>query len=421
MKEELESIEYKSNGITVLIRPTTKGDAEYFVVDYRLKGERKLIWRSTIAKAKAAADQATKDILNGTADLQDFTFAERNMLLRARASLEGTGKEVDFVCHDYAELLKILDGRITPAEVGRDWIARNAVTLAKISIADAVAKVQSQAVADGKSLARQHELTVLLDKFAAAFNCEAHTITPSMVASYLTNLMRVDKSGPLSTRSKRNHKDVIKHLNTWLVLHGYLTKGTNWMEGVQKYSKRKQGDVTIYTPAEMRLIMAEAQNTPKRARWMVAFCAISGFCTIRHSELKRLDWAQIDFDEELIEILPVKNTKSEGRRRFIPMPKNLCEWLKTCRKDKGPVVPVGDSYTLLSRLIARAGVTVKQNALRHSSISYTLALTGEKERIADNSGNSVAMIESNYLRRVKPSQAKEWFDIRPDRASKECH
>jgi hypothetical protein len=33
--------------------------------------------------------------------------------------------------------------------------------------------------------------------------------------------------------------------------------------------------------------------------------------------------------------------------------------------------------------------------------------------VADESGNSPAIIKANYLRRVKPEAAAEWFSIRP--------
>ena len=413
-----DSIVVKRGGVVALIRPTQKNGANYFVVDYRLKGQRKLVWRSTLEKAREAANDALEKIADGEADALELTASDRHIFLRANDALAGTGKPIDLVCHDYAEMLRILEGKASPVEVAREWMKQHQVSLPKISVLEAVRRVQSQSVSDGKSWARRHELDVILNQFADSFQCEVHTITPSLISSYLTGLKRADGSGlPLGERTKRNHKDVIKHLNTWLVLHGYLAKGTNWMEGVQKYSKRKQGDITIYTPAELKLILAAAAKTPTRSKWMIGFCAISAFSTIRHSELKRLDWKQIELSdkagESFIEILPVATTKSAGRRRFIPINDTLKAWLKTCRKTSGKVVPVADSYTLLSRLINSAGVAVKPNALRHSSISYSVAQTGDIARVADESGNSVAMIHANYLRRVKAPQAAEWFGIMP--------
>ena len=375
-----------------------------YVADFIELGKRKQVGRAKFEDAKQVALDACRRVSCGDHSALELRNGELYSYNRAIEFLAPTGIPVDIACRDVADSLAILGGRVSIIEACRDWVKRNAIVLPKISVADAVTKVQQRAVSDRKSKARQHELGVLLNQFAENFQCEAHTITPSLISGYLTGLA-------LSERSKRNHQDAIKHLNRWLVLHGYLAKGTDWMEGVQKYSKRKRGEVTIYTPEEISKVMATAKG------WEVAFCSISSFSTIRHSELKRLDWAQVELSdkdgESFIEILPMEGTKSDQRRRLIPIGDNLKAWLRTCQKQSGKVVPVKDSTTLIARIVKRAGVEFKRNALRHSAISYRVAQTGDVPRVADESGNSVQVIRTNYLRRVKPSAAVEWFGIMP--------
>ena len=43
-----------------------------------------------------------------------------------------------------------------------------------------------------------------------------------------------------------------------------------------------------------------------------------------------------------------------------------------------------------------------------------VARCADAARVADESGNSVAVIKSNYLKRVKPDQAQAWFSIKPE-------
>jgi hypothetical protein len=117
-------------------------------------------------------------------------------------------------------------------EVTRDWLKRNAVELPKITVADAAVMLKNQAETDGKSNDRQKQLAAALDAFTAAFNYEVQSLTPRMIADYLTAL-------PFKERTKANHRDTIGYYNRWLVLRGYLAKGTDWLEGVQKYTKRK--------------------------------------------------------------------------------------------------------------------------------------------------------------------------------------
>jgi hypothetical protein len=57
--------EIKRNGVSVRIRPTIKNGVTRFVVDYRASGQRKLVWRSTLADARTAASDAIEKITDG--------------------------------------------------------------------------------------------------------------------------------------------------------------------------------------------------------------------------------------------------------------------------------------------------------------------------------------------------------------------
>ena len=67
---------------------------------------------------------------------------------------------------------------------------------------------------------------------------------------------------------------------------------------------------------------------------------------------------------------------------------------------------------------ALAAVEWKQNALRHSAISYRVAETGDVNCIALESGNSPAMIFQHYRELVTPEDALLWFAIAPAKAGK---
>jgi len=55
----------------------------------------------------------------------------------------------------------------------------------------------------------------------------------------------------------------------------------------------------------------------------------------------------------------------------------------------------------------------RQNALRHSFISYRVALTGDVARTALEAGNSPKMIFRHYREVVEEDAAKTWFSIMP--------
>jgi integrase len=399
-------------GVSAVIRKSEKikngNTHQYFIVEYFQYGKRKQVWRSSLEDAEAVATDACRKIANGDQSALELRNGERFAYTRAIEVLAPFQVHLDTACREYADALRILDGKASITEACREWIKRNAVMLPKITVADAVAQVQQRAKTEKKSDDRQHELEVLLNRFARDFQCEVHTITPSMIAGFLSCL-------ELSERSKRNYQDAIKHLNRWLVLHGYLAKGTDWNEGVQKYSARKHGEVTIYTPQEIKAILETAKG------WQMPFIAIGAFSALRASEIYRLDWSQIELidqsGESFIEVRSIENTKSDQRRRLVPISDNLKAWLKTCQQKSGPICPLGIKKRPEKHIVAtikQAGVAFKKNALRHSGISYRVAHTGDIARVADDSGNSVSIIRSNYLRRVKQSQAAEWFNIMPN-------
>jgi integrase len=394
------------NGITVRIRPTLKNGITRFVLDYRNQGQRKLVWRSTLADARKAANEAIDKITEGQAEVLNLKSADAHAFTRARAHLQGTGKEIDSACEEIAEIYRLLGGRANPIEVTRDWLKRNAVELPKITVADAVAQLKKQAEADGKSNDRQKQLAAALDAFAVGFNQEVHTITPKLVADYLTALL-------FKERTKRNHRDTIGFFNRWLVMRGFLAKGTDWLEGVQNYTARKLGEISTYTADEMRRLIAAADDR------ILPMIVIGGFAGLRHAEIARLDWQDIDLEEGFIEVKAI-NAKTDTRR-IVPIKTNLKAFLEKLAKKSGKVVSLVNTTKQLLKTATDTGDEAKEieamewkhNALRHTYISARVAECGDVPRVADEVGNSPQVIRTNYLKRMRPAVAAEWFAIQP--------
>jgi integrase len=404
--------EFKKNGISVRIRPTIKNGVTRFVLDYRANGQRKLVWRSTMAKARIAADAAVDKITEGQSEVLNLKSADAHAIIRARAFIKGKEgetkieKEIDELVGEICEIRRMLGGRATPLEVARDWLRRNAVELPKITVTDAVKEIKKQAKTDGKSDLRRKQLANVLDRFAENFNQEVSTLTPKLIAEYLTALK-------LAERTRRNHRDVIGFFNRWLVLRGYLAKGTDWLEGVQNYSARKLGQISTYTADDMRRLITAAD---KRILPMIV---IGGFAGLRHAEIARLEWQDIDLEEGFIEV-KAENAKTDTRR-IVPLKPNLKAFLKKLAKKSGKVVSVVNTTKQLLKTAADTAdaeneieaLEWKHNALRHTYISARVAETGDVPRVADEAGNSPQVIRTNYLKRMRPAAATEWFAIEP--------
>jgi integrase len=404
--------EFKKNGIAVRIRPTIKNGVTRFVLDYRANGQRKLVWRSSLADARRAAGAAIDKITEGQVEVLNLKSADAHAYNRARAFMNGKDgetkieKEIDELVGEICEIYRMLGGRATPLEITRDWCKRNAVELPRVTVADAVEKLKLQAKTDGKSDLRRKQLANVLDRFAEHFNQEVHTLTPKMIAEHLTSL-------ELAERTRRNHRDVVGFFNRWLVLRGYLHKGTDWLEGVQNYSARKLGKITVYTAEEMRRLIAAADER------ILPMIVIGGFAGLRHAEIARLEWQDIDLEEGFIEVR-AENAKTDTRR-IVPLKENLKAFLLPLAKKNGKVICLANTTKHLLKAAADTAdakneieaLAWKHNALRHTYISARVAESGDVPRVADEAGNSPQVIRTNYLKRMRPAAAAEWFAIMP--------
>jgi integrase len=184
--------------------------------------------------------------------------------------------------------------------------------------------------------------------------------------------------------------------------HRHLPAGWRELDGVP-LAKVVPARISIFTPGEMRRLL---DATPPS---MIPFMTIAAFAGVRHFEILRMDWSEVGTD-----LITIPATKAKGAsRRLIPIADNLRTWLAPFRRPRGPVCAWKHAHNALTRISRKARVTWHQNALRHSFISYRLAVAQDAARIALEAGNSPAMIFRNYRELVTPEQGKAWFFIVP--------
>jgi integrase len=411
MKAEKFPVTVTEGGVSAKVRKVSQinNGKTYtrFIADYVLLGERKQVGRACFEEAKEIALNACRQIASGNQLSLTLANSDRMTYIRATEALTPVGIALDTACREYADARQILGGKASLAEACREWMNRNASIAEKINVAEGAKRLLEQLQKDGKSQWRLKGVTAALTSLGNHFNGQpVDTVTPAQLSAYLSGLAH-------KQRTKKNHRDVIGFFNRWLCTSGYLTKGVNWLDGVQDYKKRKTGEITIYQPDEMKEILAvcKADELPT--------VAIGAFSALRHAEICRLRWEDIELSEKpgesFISVASIEDTKTDQRRRLVPISENLKAWLRKCQKSSGLVTTLTyeQSCKHLPHLARRAKVTFKRNAFRHSGISYRAAQCQNVPMVAEESGNSVAIVRSNYLRVVKPSQAAEWFAILP--------
>jgi integrase len=143
----------------------------------------------------------------------------------------------------------------------------------------------------------------------------------------------------------------------------------------------------------------------------IPLLTIGAFTGIRSEEIGRLDWEDILWDRDFIEI-KAKKAKTRSRR-LVPISANLKLWLSPFRKESGPIYECKNHSTTLAYIGVKSGLGWRQNALRHSYASYRLAQIQNAAQVSLEMGNSPAKLFKHYRELVAPDQANEWFAIVP--------
>ena len=171
-------------------------------------------------------------------------------------------------------------------------------------------------------------------------------------------------------------------------------------------AKEVDGEIGILSVDELSGVLKKASKDT------LPYWAIGAFAGLRRAEIMRLDWSEIDFESNLIEI---KASKSKtATRRLVTIQPNLKAWLEPFMEKTGNVCPVN----LARRLVEdrKSGKLEREwpaNALRHSFGSYYLAQFKDAAALALQMGNSPAMIFKHYRELVKPKEAARYWNIKP--------
>jgi integrase len=145
---------------------------------------------------------------------------------------------------------------------------------------------------------------------------------------------------------------------------------------------------------------------------VIPMLVIGAFAGLRESEIKRLDWCDVDLRRGFVEIKAAK--AKTARRRIVEIQPNLRDWLGPYAKMTGAVVPV-NSRKKLDAICKAAGLARwPKNGLRHSFASYRLAATHDAPRVASELGHtSPQMLYSTYRELVLPEEAQRYWQIVP--------
>lgn len=380
----------KRGSVTVKIWETHNGPYTRFAVNWYERGQRKQRKFSDRDKADAFAKAMASRLASG--EIHEMTADEVGVWRQINQITPNPMAALN----EWANLRKRLPN-VTVEALVECW-ERHHAAVVEASPAEIAAKMIEEKKQMGLSAVYIRDLKTRCAVFAAAFARPISTVRHADVSEWLSKRK-------LSPRSRNNYLGAVQTLCAWAKDHKHLPSDWDEIDRVPR-AKMIPGDIEIFTPDEMRKLLA-ASKGPDRA-----YLALAAFSGVRQAELLRLDWS--DIKDGHIEITAGK--AKTAQRRLVPIAPNLAAWLATMTEKKGRIYPytVNNSYARLERRAQWAGIAWKHNALRHSYVSYRVAQTQNVDQVSMESGNSPRMIHRNYRELVTAKQAEEWFAIVPN-------
>jgi integrase len=443
---------HTSGSVSVKIYRTPSRGCDSFTLSYWQDGKRKRPTFNTFEKALKEAKVVAPKLGSASGDVLTLTSADRASYLRAKELAAELGLPLEVIVSQAVALKRVLG--LVPPMVAAEYYKKVHPTELPLKL---VKKVIDEMIlakqADGLSDGYLRHLGYDLKKFNEAFSCNISAVTGNEIDTWLRGLN-------VSGRTRNNLRCSVHTLFAYAKSRRYLPKDHDELEAVGR-AKDRDGEIEIFTPAELIEILAHAKEE------IMPFLLVGAFAGVRHVEIQRLTWSDVRLEDGLIEIR-AKNAKTASRR-MIPIVPNLNEWLLKYRKDTGAVCDynnVGFALHKLTKAInqarrtqwaqkhgksdkelaaneAKARKTAKEqrikrqkrevppgaetaeiegwtafawkhNALRHSFISYRVAHLQDVAKVSLEAGNSPRMIFSNYRELVRPAEAAKWFNVSPD-------
>jgi integrase len=347
-----------------------------FVVRSNVSGRWERRFFETKEEAKTYAAQKEIELLNQRTEAMTFPTELRVMAQRAAKRLAEYRRTIDDAAQFYLKHLESEKGSV-PVE-------------------QAVAELIQNRRAAGRSRVYCGDLKFRLGRFAEKFDGKSvASITTKEINQWLESLQ-------VGSVTRNTFRRDARTLFSFCSDHGYCVDNP---ATATTRAKEPSTEVSVLSVEDARCLLEK--SSPE----MLPYWAIGLFAGLRPSEIRHLQWTDVDFDDAHI---TVRSTKT-NRKRFVQMQPSLIAWLSRYRKHKGAVVSLIDFRRRSEEDRAVAGLLDRWpvNAMRHSFGSYWLAEFKDVNKLALEMGNSPTVIERHYKRAMKAKEAHRYWEIMP--------
>ena len=377
-----------------------KDGYEQFTLAWKEDGRRRTRCLSCMDEARMIAQQVTVRLINGFTDTCEATRRDLDILRHCERTATEFGMTLAAAIEEWASARRTA-GNVLLSDAIRFYAANRADQFPTRSNVQAAAEFVVSLKRKGVSAIYVRNATASLKRFTDAVSGNIADVTVADINRFLDGLKKL---GPVSKNGIRRN---IVTMFGFAKKQGYLHPDRKTAAEQTDSFKETEKEIAIFTPEEMErlLLTAHARILP--------LVAIGGFAGIRSAEVARLEWKDIKWDRGHIELAGSK--AKTAARRLVPLSDNLKAWLAPWRDQTGPILTITDASGALGDTAVKAKIPGgwRQNALRHSFISYRVALTGDVARTSLEAGNSPKMIFRHYREIVDEEATKAWWSIHP--------
>ena len=304
---------------------------------------------------------------------------------------------------DARQALDMLEGRTTLVEAAKYWIKMNKAPDKEILVAELMEDYVQSKRAQNRRPATINEVETKLGLyFRKGKITYLHELTRDQILGWL------DEHTNTPVGRNKNRRLIHGFLN-FALKRGLIA--ANPAASIENASVDEKLPEAYSVDEVEKLLTRAVEAYPS----IVANLAVGFFAGLRPTEVLKLDWASVSFDNGSILVRP--ETAKKRRTRHVEISDNLRAWLEPLAEDSGPLSPPDSTFRKLrNKLKKDTGIRWIFDGLRHSFATYHLARHEDAAKTALQLGHTqnTDLLFNNYRSLATKKDAKRYWNLRPD-------